>query len=59
MMITSVAAMVLNVRGFYETGQHLLLAVGGLLLVLAVWLAVEGGLCFHRLGGTGRGGVSA
>jgi carbon starvation protein len=58
MMVTSIVAMVLNVRGFYEEGQHLLLAVGGLLLVLAVWLAVEGALCFRRLRRDRRGEVA-
>jgi len=44
MMVTSVVAMVLNVRGFWRADQHLLLVVGGALLLLAVWVCVEAAL---------------
>ena len=49
MLITTIFAMVENVRSFYAAGNHLLLAVGLFLLVLAVWLTVEGVLRFRRL----------
>ena len=48
MMITTMVAMILNVRDFYNGESHLLLAVGLVLLMLAVWLTVEGVLRFKQ-----------
>ena len=48
MLATTIFAMVANVRSFYADGNRLLLAVGSFLLVLAVWLTVEGALRFRR-----------
>jgi len=48
MLVTTIFAMVANVRTFYADGNRLLLAVGSFLLVLAVWLTVEGALRFRR-----------
>jgi carbon starvation protein len=42
MLVTTITAMILNVRGFYGSGSHLLFVVGLILLVLALWLTVEG-----------------
>ncbi len=48
MLVTTMVAMVLNVRNFYNDENYLLLAVGLILLVLAVWLTVEGVLRFKQ-----------
>lgn len=48
MLVTTLSAMILNVRTFYEQGSYLLLAVGGAVLVLAVWLVIEGVLRFSK-----------
>ena len=48
MLVTTVAAMVANVRNFYNDGNYLLLAVGGIVLFLALWLIVEGILRFTK-----------
>jgi carbon starvation protein len=48
MLVTTIVAMILNVRGFYNSGSYLLLAVGLMLLLLALWLTVEGVLGFAR-----------
>jgi len=42
-------AMVTNIGGFWEQGAWPLLAVGCVLLVLAVWLVVEAGLALVRV----------
>ena len=46
MLVTTLAAMVINVRSFFNQGSYLLLAVGGVVLFLALWLIVEGVLRF-------------
>lgn len=48
MLVTTMVAMVANVRRFYGQGSYLLLIVGGIVLVLAIWLVVEGILRFTR-----------
>ena len=48
MLVTTIAAMVINVRSFFNQGSYLLLAVGGVVLFLAIWLIVEGVLRFTR-----------
>ncbi len=45
---TTLAAMIINVRSFYNQGSYLLLVVGGVVLLLALWLIVEGVLRFTR-----------
>jgi carbon starvation protein len=49
MLVTTITAMILNVRNFYKSGSYLLLAVGGILLVLAIWLTLEGVVRFARI----------
>lgn len=48
MLGSTVVAMVFNLRGFLEQGELPLVVVGGILLVLAVWLCVEGLLALRR-----------
>jgi carbon starvation protein len=48
MMVTTLVAMVSNVRTFFLEGSYLLLAVGGVVLFLALWLVAEGVLRFTR-----------
>lgn len=48
MLVTTLVAMVVNVRKFYEDGSFLLLAVGGVVLLIALWLIAEGILRFTR-----------
>ena len=48
MLTTTIIAMVLNVRRFYLAENYLLLAVGSILLALAVWLVVEAVLRLSR-----------
>lgn len=42
MLVTTLAAMVLNVRTYFTRGNYLLLGMGVVLLALAIWLVVEG-----------------
>jgi len=46
MLVTTLIAMVINVRTFYNDGSLLLLAVGGFVLLIAIWLVVEGVIRF-------------
>ncbi len=48
MVITTIIAMVINVRRFYLQDNYLLLVVGSILLLLAVWLVAEGIIRFAR-----------
>ena len=48
MLVTTLIAMLSNVRSFFNEGSYLLLAVGGAVLLLALWLIVEGVLRFTR-----------
>ena len=48
MLTSTLAAMGLNLLGFWSTGQLALLFTGGVILVLAVWLALEAGLAVRR-----------
>ena len=54
MLATTITAMILSVRDFYGSGSHLLLVVGLVVLVLALWLTVEGVLSFARARATSR-----
>lgn len=46
MLVTTLAAMLINVGKFYNEGSYLLLAVGGAVLILALWLVAESILRF-------------
>ena len=48
MLVTTLAAMIINVVKFFNQGSYLLLAVGGIVLFLALWLVFEGILRFTR-----------
>ena len=48
MMIMTVTAMIMKLRANFEAGHWPLLAVGGIILVLVVWLVVESVLAFKR-----------
>ena len=48
MLVTTLAAMIINVVKFFNKGSYLLLAVGGIVLFLALWLVFEGILRFTR-----------
>ncbi len=48
-LVISAAALLHNVGSFAEKGNYLLATVGGLLLVLQVWIIVEGVLAVKRL----------
>jgi hypothetical protein len=54
MLVTTITAMILNVRSFYGSGSYLLLVVGLILLVLALWLTVEGVVGLARAWGRAR-----
>jgi carbon starvation protein len=47
-LLSTVAAMGANLVSFWERGETPLMVVGGLLLLLAVWLSVEGLLAARR-----------
>ena len=48
MVVSTSIAMVSNLRDFLANGQTLLVVVGSILLVLAVWLAFEGVAAMRR-----------
>jgi len=48
MLVSTLAAMLSKLRDFWKAGDWVLFATGGLLLVLAVWLAVEAALAVRR-----------
>ncbi len=48
MLVTTVAAMGIGIKGFLEQKNYLLLAVGSTLAVLATWLIVEGAIRFKQ-----------
>ena len=48
MLVVTLWALVFNERNFFNNGQWLLVAINGLVLVLAVWMTVEGGLTASR-----------
>ena len=48
MLVTTLAAMIINVVQFFNQGSYLLLAVGAVVLFLALWLVFEGILRFTR-----------
>jgi carbon starvation protein len=47
-LISTLVAMVGNLIAFHRDGQTLLVAVGGVLLVLALWLCIEGLAAWRR-----------
>lgn len=64
MLISTVSAMVLKMRQFHREGHYLLLALGGVILVMAVWLTGEAvvrmtGVRSTRSRGAGGGGTAA
>ncbi len=42
MLLTTLTAMIIKLRDFWQLGTYLLLGVGGVILLLAIWLSVEG-----------------
>ena len=48
MLVTTLVAMIINVVKFFTEGSYLLLAVGGSVLFLAIWLVFEGVVRFSR-----------
>lgn len=44
MLITTLTAMLIKIRDFWSTNSYLLLVLGGVILVLSVWLAIEAGM---------------
>ena len=44
MLITTLTAMLIKIRDFWNNKTYLLLILGGMILVLSIWLAVEAGL---------------
>lgn len=48
MLITTLVAMIINVVKFFTEGSYLLLAVGGSVLFLAIWLVFEGVVRFTQ-----------
>lgn len=41
MLVTTLAAMLIKMRDFWNSGSHLLLTLGGIIFLLSLWLAVE------------------
>ena len=48
MLITTLTAMLIKIRDFWNDETYLLLAMGGVILVLSIWLAVEAGIRIFR-----------
>ncbi len=48
MLLTTISAMIYNIRHYVEGGSWLLLGVGGAVLLLAIWLLIEAVLRFTR-----------
>ena len=48
-------AMVVNLASYYADGQVVLMAIGGVIFVLELWLIVEGIAAFRRVAGRRRG----
>ena len=44
MLVTTLTAMLIKIRDFWNDETYLLLILGGVILVLSIWLAVEAGL---------------
>jgi carbon starvation protein len=44
MLITTLTAMLIKIRDFWNDQTYLLLILGGVILILSIWLAVEAGL---------------
>ncbi|CAN5596870.1 carbon starvation protein A [soil metagenome] len=49
MLVTTLVGMVYNIGTFYESGSLLLLGVGVILLVLAIWLVIEAIVRFRSI----------
>ncbi len=52
MMITTLIAMAIKLRSFWEQGNQTLLVVGGIITVIALWLVVEAVLAIRRFSRT-------
>ena len=50
MLVTTLTAMLIKLRDFWNDETYLLLILGGVILVLSIWLAVEAGLRILRKG---------
>ena len=50
MLITTLTAMLIKIRDFWNDETYLLLTMGGVILVLSIWLAVEAGIRIFRKG---------
>ena len=48
MLITTLTAMLIKIRDFWNADTYLLLVLGGVILVLSIWLAVEAGIRILR-----------
>jgi len=48
MLLSTFTAMVEKIRGFHAASQHLLLVMGIMLLVIGVWITIDGILAFRR-----------
>jgi carbon starvation protein len=48
MLASTLTAMVRKIKGFSDQGEHLLFGMGLILLVIGVWIIVEGILAFRR-----------
>jgi carbon starvation protein len=48
MLITTLTAMLIKIRDFWNDETYLLLTMGGVILVLSIWLAVEAGIRIFR-----------
>ncbi len=48
MLVSTLTAMVRKIKGFSDQGEHLLFGMGLILLVIGVWIIVEGILAFRR-----------
>ena len=50
MLVTTLIAMFIKMGDFWKQGANLLLLLGGGIMILSLWLAVEAGWCFFRRG---------
>ena len=54
MLVTTITAMISNVKDFYSGGEWLLFGVGSLLLILGVWTVIEAGIAIRRFRDSGE-----
>ena len=48
MLITTLTAMLIKIRDFWNDKTYLLLVLGGVILILSIWLAIEAGIRILR-----------